>query len=270
MDTDEKDAVKTGEPEKQKRAHHRSPSYPMLSLDRALEKARLIYNEDKRSFTSRAVILRHLGYKDEKNGYGNRELAALKQYGLLEEKSGEFRISDAAHNLLFLSDASPEKRNRLEQCALAPGVFRELWGKYADEASDTTLADFLIHSRGFNPASVEDVVSTYRKTMAFAKPTAVTYTEASLSDDAEDEQMTDSATQIQHQEDAAPGTLRDIRSSVNRAPNTQKQPEISTPVGTQSDGEVVFAHVRFDAGIRKDFVLSLKKYLEYLETTLPA
>jgi hypothetical protein len=43
--------------------------------------------------------------------------------------------------------------------------------------------------------------------------------------------------------------------------------EISTPVGREDD-RVVFARVRFDAGIRKEFVVSLKKYLDYLESTL--
>jgi len=43
--------------------------------------------------------------------------------------------------------------------------------------------------------------------------------------------------------------------------------EISTPVGKDGD-RVVFAVVRFDAGLRKEFVTSLKKYLDYLETTL--
>ncbi len=51
-----------------------------------------------------------------------------------------------------------------------------------------------------------------------------------------------------------------------------KQPlqtgEISTSVGKETDGRVVFARVRFDADLRKEFVASLKKYLEYLESTL--
>jgi hypothetical protein len=53
--------------------------------------------------------------------------------------------------------------------------------------------------------------------------------------------------------------------------STQRTPEVegttSTPVGKDED-RVVFAHVRFDSGIRKEFVVSLKKYLDYLETTL--
>ena len=43
--------------------------------------------------------------------------------------------------------------------------------------------------------------------------------------------------------------------------------EISTPVGRDGD-TVVFASVKFSADLRKEFVTSLKKYLDYLETTL--
>jgi len=52
-----------------------------------------------------------------------------------------------------------------------------------------------------------------------------------------------------------------------RSPEQQPAGTISTPVGKDED-RVVFAHVRFDAALRKEFVTSLKKYLDYLETTL--
>lgn len=75
--------------------------------------------------------------------------------------------------------------------------------------------------------------------------------------------------------------IRDSASPVNTHPgpvessqcNTERnrdmaQEQISTPVGTD-EGRIVFAHVRFDSSIKKEFVSSLKQYLDYLETTLP-
>ena len=38
-------------------------------------------------------------------------------------------------------------------------------------------------------------------------------------------------------------------------------------VGKDEDGKAVFAHVRFDAALRKEFVSGLKKYLDHFETT---
>ena len=170
-------ATENGETKKKpQRTHHRSPAYPMINLEQAIERARLIYNGDKRSLTSRAVILKHLGYKDESSGVGNREVSALKQYGLLEEQSGQYKISDRAYAILFLSEASEEKRTNLSDAALTPTIFRELWGRYGSDASDATLKDYLIHSKNFNPASVSDVVENYRSTIEFAKPTGTVYT----------------------------------------------------------------------------------------------
>jgi hypothetical protein len=48
-------------------------------------------------------------------------------------------------------------------------------------------------------------------------------------------------------------------------PKNCGQPQISTPVGTDDDGQMIFAHVRFDAAIKREYVSSLKKYLEFLE-----
>lgn len=42
---------------------------------------------------------------------------------------------------------------------------------------------------------------------------------------------------------------------------------ISTPVGREG-GRVVFAHLRFDSHIRRDYIACLKEYLGYLESVL--
>jgi hypothetical protein len=183
--------------DKPKKAHHRSPAYPMLNLEKAIEKAKTIYNADKRSFTSRPVILKHLGYSDENSGIGNRELSALRQYGLLEEKGGEYRVSDTAYAILFLSTDSAERGEALSQAAIGPTIFKELWSKYRLEASDGTLKDFLIHKKEFNPASVDQVVANYRATILFAKLTVVSHNEGEESEEIQD--MTQPATPAQDQ-----------------------------------------------------------------------
>lgn len=230
----------------------------MLNLEAALEKSKNIYSADKRSFTSRPVILKHLGYKDENSGIGNRELSALRQYGLLEEKGGEYKVSDTAYAILFLSPDSSERGEALSQAALGPTIYKELWSKYRLDASDGTLKDFLIHKKEFNPASVDQVVSNYRATILFAKLIEVSY-------DGEDEhEEIQDMTPIVSQRDLSGTEALAGKAKVER---TKEQPQISTPVGTD-DGQVVFAHVRFDAPLRREHVSSLKKYLDYLETTL--
>jgi hypothetical protein len=45
--------------------------------------------------------------------------------------------------------------------------------------------------------------------------------------------------------------------------------EISLPVGTSDEGEIVFDTVRFDAVIKRNLVASLRGLLEAMEKTLP-
>ena len=44
--------------------------------------------------------------------------------------------------------------------------------------------------------------------------------------------------------------------------------EISLPIGVTDDGQAIFAHVRFDAPLKKGMLLSLKQLLDALEKTL--
>lgn len=44
--------------------------------------------------------------------------------------------------------------------------------------------------------------------------------------------------------------------------------EISMPVGVSEEGQVIFAHVRFDAPLKKEFLESLRSLLQALEKGL--
>lgn len=62
---------------------------------------------------------------------------------------------------------------------------------------------------------------------------------------------------------------RAIRSSQTAQPaRTADVAEISTPVGTDEDGQIVFARVGFTAPINRDYISKLKKYLDYLESAI--
>src|SRR5260370_8401464 len=90
-----------------KRKVHRSPNYPSMGLKEALEKARLIYDAEKRSFGSPEVLRADMGYTAS-TGPAGRALSALKQYGLLDEKDGHYRISDTPSALLNPSHCPEE------------------------------------------------------------------------------------------------------------------------------------------------------------------
>src|SRR5207249_11431587 len=60
----------------------RSPSYPGINLEEAIERAKIIYERERRHETAENTILEHWGYKP-KSGAGIMTLAALKAFGLL-------------------------------------------------------------------------------------------------------------------------------------------------------------------------------------------
>lgn len=151
-----------------KKAAHRSPNYPAFDLTVALEKSRVIYDEDKRTATTPEVIAGHLGYKHT-DGPGGRALSCLRQYGLLEESAGKLKVSDLAFNLLHLPNEDRNKAVLLKQAALRPNLYRALHEDYPDGIpSDPTLRSNLLN-RGFNPDSIEGVIADFKTTLDIAK-----------------------------------------------------------------------------------------------------
>ena len=158
----------------EKKAMHRSPSYPLFDLGTAVTKTKAVYDHDKRAAVSADVIAAHLGYSAAK-GLGGRAVSALKQYGLLEELSGKFRISELGYVLVHYDRNSQEWINAATESARHPGLFGELLEENPNGLpSDAGLRSDLL-KRGFNPAAIPEVVSIVRNTMSFASGEETVY-----------------------------------------------------------------------------------------------
>ncbi|MHB1022301.1 MAG: hypothetical protein ACYC46_08415 [Acidobacteriaceae bacterium] len=149
------------------RKMHRSPNHPFFDLAEAVTKVKIVYENEKRSSTSPEVIVKHLGY-GALNGPGGRTLSGLRQYGLLEETSGRYKISDDAFALLHYSQESDQWRAAVRRAALAPTLYHDLYSMFPDlSASDETLRVTLL-DKGFNPDVIERALRHFRSTMEFA------------------------------------------------------------------------------------------------------
>jgi hypothetical protein len=150
---------------KPKKAMHRSPSYPMFSLKDAIQKAKIVYDNDKRSFTTPDVVAKHLGFAQHIGGPGGRTMSALRQYGLLEESGGKCRISDRAYTLIQFPEGSPERTQAIKSAIREPNLFNELLGEFSDGVpSDPALTSNLL-KRGFNPEVIPEVIRVFRETI---------------------------------------------------------------------------------------------------------
>ncbi len=153
---------------------HRSPAYPVIDLQVALERARQIFDNEGRNSVPLAILLSRWGYKVG-SGLGARTVAALKQFGLaLDEGSGaqrRVRLSPCGYRILAdKRPASTERDSLVKEAALMPRIHKELWTRYDGRLPpDESLVYELSVEGSFATEAAEDLVREFRKTIAFAQ-----------------------------------------------------------------------------------------------------
>jgi len=143
----------------------RSPNYPSLSLPEALDKVRLIYQNQHTHGAPREVVVKSMGYAGI-NGASATAISALSKYGLLEGRGDEIRVSDRA--MRFLNPLNDQERSEaIREAAKEPALFQELTEKFPGPLpNEEVLRNYLIRN-GFAPAAVSGVILAYRETLAY-------------------------------------------------------------------------------------------------------
>lgn len=188
-----------------KRPKGRSPAYPSINLEVAIQRARTLHEKERRHATPVAAIAAHWNYRSL-NGPAAQTLAALKKYGLIEDEgSGDdrkARLSALADVILVHPDEAVRK-NAIRDAALKPTMHRELWEKYRqDLPSDSNLHWELTHGRGFTETGASEFIPVYRATVAFAQLASSSGTESHDDADAQEDLSDD--------EDSQDDTARDV------------------------------------------------------------
>jgi hypothetical protein len=150
-----------------KKSKHRSPNYPAIGLEKAIERAQTIKEEAGRNFMPVSVAHNLWGYK---KGAGDQQVAALKAFGLVETQgeSDKRQIKLSEKGWRILGEA-PDRAALLKEAALKPGIHREIWDKYSGELpkSDAIIRDWLVWDKGFNQSFVDAFIAQFRATIAF-------------------------------------------------------------------------------------------------------
>jgi hypothetical protein len=159
-------------PEAKKRV--RSPAYPYVSLPKAIDLARKFWDIEHHHAARASRAIEHLGFS-AKSGPGAQSLAALIQFGLLEDSGIKdarmVKLTPLALRILGDSDASsPARQAAIRQAAQLPKLYAELVAKYGAQSlpSERTLRDYLLFDRKFNTEVVDDALRAFRETIAFA------------------------------------------------------------------------------------------------------
>lgn len=151
----------------------RSPAYPSIGLSEAVERAAALYEREKRHAVSVDTVLEHWGYEPS-SGIGMRVVAALKQYGLLEDEKTTVgrmvRLTRLAMDILKPAEfGSAEYFEALRTAASTPKLYDELIRKFGcDLPSDRALERFLELERNFNPNAVGKFIANFRDTLRFS------------------------------------------------------------------------------------------------------
>jgi hypothetical protein len=157
------------------RKRTRSPAYPYVNLQEAIERAKQFHAREQRNAANTIVAGKHWGFTDGSSS-GSQTIAALISYGLMQDEgTGDKRAVRLTNNALrILLDNRPDSQERddlIRQAALSPKIHRQIWDKWETLPSDASLRHALLFEweTPFNENSVDYFIKEFRDTIAFAK-----------------------------------------------------------------------------------------------------
>jgi hypothetical protein len=145
----------------------RSPNYPSIGLDGAVEAVKALYRREGRSAVAPEVAVKAWGFT-ALSGSARSRLAGVRQYGLIEnDPQGRVRLTHRGLTVAVADQSSPEFAREMQDAALAPDIFRELYEDMR-EASDAALRHHLIVGRKFSEDGARRLIEAFRSTLAVA------------------------------------------------------------------------------------------------------
>jgi len=150
-------------------AKTRSPNFPFIPLEKALERARAVWDKEGRHEAAPETIVGHWGYSPKSSG-GRQTIGALRHFGLLEGKGDRLRLTELAQSILFSEEGSEQWLRRVREAALNPAIHKEIWTKYDGELpSDQNLRYYLVIEREFAEVGAAELIRELRSTLKFAR-----------------------------------------------------------------------------------------------------
>ncbi|MCO5412137.1 hypothetical protein [Ralstonia mojiangensis] len=213
------------------RKKDRSPNFPFISLEAALDRARAFYEEERRGAAPVARVAKHWRYSPSSSGL-LQTIAALKSYGLMaDEGSGSerrLRLTEIALRILLDTRAdSLERAELIKRAALNPSVSSDIHSNWPDGLpSEDTLSHALIFEMGFAPPNASRAVRILKENQRFAS--ILSGDRLSPSEMSDQDGVGESVSEVQVQ-------------TVDRAPSDYPRLPLSHPtsVGAKSLGGVV-------------------------------
>ena len=153
---------------KVKKPLHRSPNYPVIGLEKAVERVTQLYEQAKLHPLPISTVCEIWKYSPST---GSQNVAALKAFGLVDvtgEKEGrQVKVNDYARKIIM---EHPDRPEILKQLVLNPSLYNEVWTKFNGDlpASDIVLRNYLVFERNFNENAVDDFIREFRASISYA------------------------------------------------------------------------------------------------------
>ena len=153
------------------RAQGRSPSFPFIPLQKAIEQARRFDRHSKGHAVRVASALEAWGYKPGSSG-GLQTISALKAFGLAVDQGNnderKVQITEFGRRLLKGPPASVMS-DMLKDAALKPKLIREMWDAWGSQRPPRSDCIYtLTVDMSFTDAAASIFLNVYDATIAFS------------------------------------------------------------------------------------------------------
>lgn len=156
-----------------KRRAGRSPSYPFITVQKAIEQAAALYSNEGDYAAPLNSATEAWGYSPKSSG-GRQTLATLKYYGLIEI-AGEgddrkIKVSEIAKRIINDErEDTTEKQALIRKVALTPTAHKLLFEEYPNGLpSDATVRFTLQNDHNFNKEAANDLLEEFKATASYA------------------------------------------------------------------------------------------------------
>jgi hypothetical protein len=148
------------------RLKERSPNFPFVSLETALNRAQELYDKERRGSAPFAVVANHWGYS-EASSSAIQLVGALRAYGLLDDEdkgaARRLKLSDTVLRILLDTRPDSSDRNQLKRdAAKRPTIFADIYERWPNSIpSDSNLRHYLIFDRKFSEDAAKKASSIF-------------------------------------------------------------------------------------------------------------
>lgn len=151
----------------------RSPSYPSIDLESAVEKLKVMYRFTHKTPVLISVMLPHWDFESGKSANGMKVVAAMKSYGIIDDtgqkKDRKIHITDSGFRILNLVEDSPERKKLIQDAALSPDIYQYLWNTFEVLPQFDSIKSHLVVEKKFNEGAVKGFLDDYLSTIEYAK-----------------------------------------------------------------------------------------------------